>query len=392
MNNAKKRTVKLTDVCDFQGGSQPPKEEWIYDNQDGYIRMLQIREFTQDRTGKEEYVKLTNSTKICTADDILIARYGASLGKILTGMSGAYNVAIMKTIPNENVLSKKYLYFYLSSRLFQHHIMNLSSRAAQAGFNKDDLKTLLIPLPSLDLQSLITDNLNKVTELINLRKQRLAELDNLIKSRFIEMFGDPVTNPMGWEKVPLSECLERIESGNSFNCKPHSRNGSNPAILKLSAVTYGIYNPDENKELPVNIAFDERVEVLPGDLLFSRKNTLEMVGMSAYVYNTPPNLMLPDLIFRLITRENCDKVYLWQLINHPESRLGIQSLASGSAASMPNISKQRLMHHIIPLPPLPLQTRFAEFVQAADKSKFYTQKSIEESQLLFDSLMSRYFE
>ena len=130
--------VNLCDVCDFQGGSQPPKEQWIDEEKDGYIRMLQIRDFTQADRVKPEYVKISPNIKTCCEDDILIARYGASVGKILTGLSGAYNVAIMKTIPDENMLNKRYLYYYLLSDVFQNAILNVGSRAAQAGFNKTD--------------------------------------------------------------------------------------------------------------------------------------------------------------------------------------------------------------------------------------------------------------
>ena len=104
--------MRLTDICDFQGGSQPPKDEWLFEKQEGYIRMLQIRDFTQSEKVVPEYVKISKSTKICQADDILIARYGASIGKILTGLSGAYNVAIMRAIPDTHMLQKKYLYYY----------------------------------------------------------------------------------------------------------------------------------------------------------------------------------------------------------------------------------------------------------------------------------------
>ena len=79
--------VKLIDICDFQGGSQPPKDEWKGNYINGYIRMLQIRDFTQKNKVIPEYVKISNSLKFCEADDILIARYGASVGKILTGLS-----------------------------------------------------------------------------------------------------------------------------------------------------------------------------------------------------------------------------------------------------------------------------------------------------------------
>lgn len=137
--------MKLCDICDFQGGSQPPKNEWSFDLKAGYIRMLQIRDFTQSERVTPEYIKITKTTKICEADDILIARYGASLGKILTGLAGAYNVAIMRTIPDTNVLEKRYLYYYLKSPVFQRFLLNVGSRAAQSGFNKNDLQDLLIP-------------------------------------------------------------------------------------------------------------------------------------------------------------------------------------------------------------------------------------------------------
>jgi type I restriction enzyme S subunit len=92
--------------------------------------------------------------------------------------------------------------------------------------------------------------------------------------------------------------------------------------------------------------------------------------MSAYVYETPGNLMLPDLIFRLNTDDSCNRIYLWQLINHDLFRKTVSALANGTASSMPNISKQKLSKLIIPLPPINFQEQFADFVQQADKSKF----------------------
>ena len=147
-------------------------------------------------------------------------------------------------------------------------------------------------------------------------------------------------------------------------------------MLKLSAVTYGEYNPGENKQLPSADYFIPEAEVKVGDLLFSRKNTLEYVGMSALVKETPPKLMLPDLIFRLIPRENIRPQYLHQLINHPQYRSTISNLASGSAGSMPNISKQKLLNLGIPLPPIEQQLRLEPLVEQLDKSKFNLQIAI----------------
>ena len=143
----------LTDVCDFQGGSQPPKKDWVQTPREGYIRMLQIRDFTQAEKDNIEYVRISNALKTCNEDDVLLGRYGASVGKILTGLAGAYNVAIMKSIPNTSVLNKTYLLWYFMSNEFQQFIMTASkSRAAQAGFNKEDLSRMEITLPPLDKQ------------------------------------------------------------------------------------------------------------------------------------------------------------------------------------------------------------------------------------------------
>ena len=136
--------IPLVQVCEFQGGSQPPKDQWIDYEQEGYIRMLQIRDFTQPDKDNVEFVRISKTIKTCNEDDILIGRYGASVGKILTGLAGAYNVAIIKTIPDTSKLSKRFLYHYLNSPYFQNFILSVGSRAAQAGFNKDDLRKVRV--------------------------------------------------------------------------------------------------------------------------------------------------------------------------------------------------------------------------------------------------------
>ena len=205
---------RLTEICDFQGGSQPPKDQWSNKFEEGYIRMLQIRDFTQGKN-EEEFVKISNSLKTCEVDDILIARYGASVGKILTGLKGAYNVAIVKSIPDLSKLLKRYLFYYFNSGYFQNRIKNVGSRAAQAGFNKNDLEDFKIFVPSLEEQQKIIDILDKAQELIDKRKEQIEALDELVKSKFIEMFGDPINNPMKWEVKKMKDISISIMSGNT---------------------------------------------------------------------------------------------------------------------------------------------------------------------------------
>ena len=205
--------------------------------------------------------------------------------------------------------------------------------------------------------------------------------DSLIKSRFIEMFSQYFNS----NEVTLTDLCTSIESGKSFNCWD-SRNGIEPAILKLGAVLGGVYNPDENKVVDSNL-FRKELEVRTGDVLFSRKNTYELVGTAAYVWDTPPNLMLPDLIFRINLKDDVNPIYFVNLINHPQFRIRVTSLAHGAASSMPNISKKELLNLSIPVPPINEQSQFADFVRQVDKSKLDFQKLVSE----FDELIKSRF-
>lgn len=207
---------KLIDVCDFQGGSQPPKSEWINHDSPGYIRMLQIRDFTQSRKVSPEYVKLTNRTKCCFSDDILIGRYGASLGKILTGIAGAYNVAIMRTIPNETLLSKGYLKYYLMSSIFQSFLFNIGGRAAQAGFNKEDLKCLNIPITTLDEQRRIVSYLDSSFKLIDEIKNKALKSLTEAKALFQSALAEAMEPKEGWEEKTLGEIATEMYRGSGI--------------------------------------------------------------------------------------------------------------------------------------------------------------------------------
>ncbi|MEZ4805374.1 MAG: restriction endonuclease subunit S [Bacteroidia bacterium] len=207
------KEYRLTDVCDFQGGTQPPKEEWITEPRDGYVRMLQIRDFTQDKAEHVGYVKDTKKLNKCEEDDILIGRYGASVGKILTGLAGAYNVAIIKTIPNEELLSRRYLYYVLTGTDFQNFILNIGARAAQAGFNKNDLSLFKLHIPtSLDDQERIANVLEKAQNLISKRELSIDLLDEFLKMKFLEMFGDPMQNEKSWKQRPINK-ITKVGTG-----------------------------------------------------------------------------------------------------------------------------------------------------------------------------------
>ena len=196
---------KLMDVCDFQGGSQPPKSQWIEHECPGYIRMLQIRDFTQSRMVKPEYIKITDKIRVCNSDDIMIGRYGASVGKILTGLSGAYNVALMRSIPNEEIISKDFLKYYLKSYVFQDFLKNsIGNRAAQAGFSKEDLSPLLIPVPPLSEQQRIVSYLDSAFAKIDAVAKNAEASLNEAKALFQSALTKMMEPKEGWEEKTLS--------------------------------------------------------------------------------------------------------------------------------------------------------------------------------------------
>lgn len=146
----------LTDVASFIGGSQPPKSEFSNINQEGYVRLIQIRDYKSDRY--IIYVDEKSTKKFCIKDDVMIGRYGPPVFQILRGLEGAYNVALMKAVPKEGVLTKDYLYWFLQSPSIQRYVIGISQRAAgQSGVNKTALEKYLIRIPILQKQNEAVD-------------------------------------------------------------------------------------------------------------------------------------------------------------------------------------------------------------------------------------------
>ncbi len=374
--------VKLTDVCDFQGGSQPPKNEWINHHKNGYIRMLQIRDFTQTRTVQPEYIKITDTVKTCQSDDILIARYGASLGKILTGLEGAYNVAIMKTIPDESKIIKPYLRYFLLSESFQVFILNVGSRAAQAGFNKDELTSVEIPLPPLETQKQIAATLDKVTALIDMHKRQLELLEELVKSRFVELFGGC------GEHKRLEEYVSLITKGASPRWQGVDYCEKGTLFVTSENVREGYLDLSKRKYLDNKIN-----EIQPRSILKRNDILINIVGASigrAAVYDCDEVANINQAVALVrVDYSQINQIYLMTFLNSPQAIEVYGKIKKGGARD--NISLQNIADLQIPVAPMELQTQFAVFVTQTDKSKSAIQQSLAKLETLKKSLMQEYF-
>jgi len=387
--------IRIGDVCDILNGYAFKSENYARSG----IRIIRIsnvqKGYIEDTTPAFYPIETADLDRFMLEQgDLLVSLTGnvgrvAILGKELLPAALNQRVACLRL--KSDKISKNYLFHILNSNFFEQQCIMASNGVAQKNLSTEWLKNYEVPCYERDQQEKIVMVLSTIQSVISGRKHELQKLDDLVKARFVELFGNPISNPMKWDIYQLEECLERIDNGKSFICSDKPRTGDNPAILKLSAATYGDYRPNENKALLDESLFVESSEVHAGDLLFTRKNTPELVGAAAYVQNTPPKLMMPDLIFRLVPNEKVNAVFLWQLINCKEFRPVIQAISGGSAKSMSNISKERLGKIKVICPPRELQDSLIPFVKRVDKSKAVIQKALDETQLLFDSLMQEYF-
>ena len=326
---------------------------------------------------------------------------------ILARMQGTVKVKIIDS-DDENIIvstgfmvlrcnkdvNNRYVFHYLKSSLFQSKKDKLCSGATQKAINNNKFAEIQIPLPNLATQQKIANILDKADELRQYNKQLIEKYDALTQSLFLDMFGDPVRNEKGWNLTKFSNVLTKIESGWSPVCENYSRKDENEwAVLKLGAVSYGTYNLKENKKYEFDIPNSKiDCEVKQGDLLFTRKNTYHMVGKTAFVYETESRLLLPDTVFRLVYNiEKVNPLFLYYLLNHNKFSSEIQSLASGTSGSMPNISKAKLLAKDLICPSVELQNQFAERVAIIEVQKQQAQEALAKSEELFQGLLQQAF-
>ncbi|PWE00493.1 restriction endonuclease subunit S [Marinilabilia rubra] len=369
------KLVSLTDIC-------RPKQ-W---------KTISMKDFTEKgysvygANGKIGWYSEFNHKE----ETLLITCRGASCGSVNISEPYSYingNAMALDSLSKDVYI--KYLYYYLKNTSLKDCI----SGSAQPQITKLGLDRVQIPLPPLPEQKRIATILDKADALRQKSKQQLAAYEELLQATFLDMFGDPVTNPKGWEEVNLGGVIDGIESGWSPKCESSPRKGNNTwAILTLSAVSERNYLDNKNKKLPDSLSPKENIEVKPNDLLFSRKNTRELVGACAYVFKTPPKLLLPDTIFRIKYQPLLlNGIFTSFLFNDRNFRRKIQKLATGSAGSMPNISKEKLKNLSIPLPPLNLQNHFAQIVQNIEAQKTLLKQSMQENEDLFNALVQKAF-
>jgi type I restriction enzyme S subunit len=297
---------------------------------------------------------------------------------------GADGVKILKPKPE---IDSKYLYHYLRK-------IQLTDGGYDRHFKY--LKRIQIPIPFKDCkpdlaeQKRIAAILDKADGIRRKRREALQLADDFLRSYFLDMFGDPVTNPKGWKVEPLSNFVERLDGGKNI---AEADEETSFRVLKVSAVTGGEYRPEKSKPVPESFQIPPSYLVNEGDLLISRANTRELIGATAFVWETPSNIMLPDKIWKFIWK---DEARLHPLFAHAVTKAGsfrneMSKRASGTSGSMKNIAKPKLLSLPIPVPPIDLQNHFAQCVKQHRKLRVKNLDLTDQANDFFASVQQRAF-
>jgi type I restriction enzyme S subunit len=371
-------------------------------NPAGDVRLVQMADIgvgqyldRSDRYLTSETARRLNCTFL-KPGDLLVSRMPDPLGRccIFPGDSKrcvtVVDVCIIR--PDPTVLEPRWLMHCLNSPGLQGQMNRFATGTTRARISRKNLGRVSIGLPRIAEQRRIAAILDQADALRAKRSQAMKMLDNLAQATFLDLFGDPVSNDRGWKRIPLANVVSGIASGQSPVCEARPARNGEWAVLKLGAVSYGRFNASENKAFLGDVASIKRVEVQPGDFLFSRKNTKELVGATVVVDDVPPRRLLPDLIFRIdLIDGQIEAQYLHGLLTNPRKRPQVVSLASGSASSMSNISQARLLGLKIEVPPIGLQHEYSARVHQIDRLRARYERDLLELDNLFASLQFRAF-
>ncbi|MBI3809761.1 MAG: restriction endonuclease subunit S [Nitrospirae bacterium] len=384
-------TKPLGKVCELVNGRPFKPNEW----EEAGLPIIRIQNLN-DPTKPFNYTTLVlpEKFKVKRRDTLLSwsGTPGTSFGCFRwDGPEGWLNQHIFNVHLSDEVLPPFFIY-QVNSKL-EELIAKAHGGVGLQHITKGALSSVNVTVPPLAEQERIVKLLDEADELRKLRAQADRRASTLIPSLFHEMFGDPATNDRKWKREVFSNLLDGIDGGWSPTCHDRPIEAGEWGVLKLGAVTTCKYIDTENKALPESFAPRPELEVKVGDLLFTRKNTYELVAACAVVFETRPKLMLSDLIFRFRLKPGVelDPVYLWGLLTVPGKRRQVQVLAGGSAGSMPNISKGRLLTLPIEVPPFPLQKEFAARVtdiRAMESEQAASRRRLEN---LFQSMLHRAF-
>lgn len=355
--------VKLGELVTVKGGGTPSKKIDEYWN--GGIPWASVKDikgsWLSETIDSITELGVNNSaTNVIPAGTIITATRMA-LGKFtINSVDMAINQDLKALFINDgSKVERNYLFRFLES--ISEFINGEGKGATVKGITLDFLNSIEIPLPPLAEQKRIAAILDKADSLRQKRQQAINLADEFLRSVFLEMFGDPVTNPKGWEVGLLKEGVESITSGWSAKGESYPCEEGGIGVLKISAVTSGTFKASENKSVNRSSIPVHKTLISPkkGDLIFSRANTRELVAATCIVQKDRDDVFLPDKLW--LVKPDSERMlpeFLNFMIWHPKFKNLLTSQATGTSGSMLNISKAKFEASKAIFPDLEAQQKF----------------------------------
>ena len=386
---------KLGEVCKTTSGGTPSRKNKNYYS--GTIPWVKSGEldrgiiFDTEEKITEEAIK-NSSAKIFPKGTLLIALYGATIGKLaFLGVDATTNQAVCGIYENENIISK-YLYYFL---LFNKpKLVQQGVGGAQPNISQTILKDLDLPIPPLETQHAIV---SKIEELFSELDKGIAELKTAQQQ--LKTYRQSVLNSIVNDKNlnSIESVIEKLDQGWSPKClNEKSKNFNEWAVIKTSAVQFGRFNPDENKILPKNVPPKEQHEILAGDILITRAGPRVRVGVCCLVKKTRRRLINCDKVYRIKVRKEIILPEFFELIlNTPFYQDEIEVMKSGISDSGLNLTQSKFLKIKIPLPPIEEQHSIVQEIESrlsvADKMEQSIQESLQKAEALRQSILKKAF-
>ena len=381
---------KLKDVCDFYSGTGFPTQ---YQGEiEGDYPFYKVGDIANNATTGKIYLELCNNyiskdiaktIKGCilAKDTVVFAKIGEALKlnrRAITSCECLIDNNAMGIAPKINQLRIQYFFFFMKNLKMQ----SLAESTTVPSVRKTKLENYEIEVPSMEAQEEIEKKLALILDIIEKRKQELVGLDSLIKARFVELFGDINTNDKNWDCEPLGE-LCTIVRGSSPRPIEQFLGGDVPWI-KIGDATDGdnIYL-NSTKEYIIQEGVKKSRLVKAGSLIFA--NCGVSLGFARII--TFDGCIHDGWLAMEDIDERLDKVFLLQALNQMTEHFR----AIAPDGTQPNLNTAIMKAFMQVIPPIELQRDFIKFVEQIDKSKVAVQKALDETQLLFDSLMQKYF-
>ena len=303
-------------------------------------------------------------------------------------VSPLYNVFYV-----DSEINHQYLFYFLKSNFALQNIKAVATGSVRDNLKFEMLKEFQIKLLPLEEQNEIVEKLDLITKIIEEYKAELYKYDELIKARFIEMFGDPYTNPLKWEKLKIKDAVT-VEPQNGLY-KPQSdyvTDRSGIPILRIDGFYDGIVTDFASlKRLKCSETEKQKYLLLEDDIVINRVNSIEYLGKCAHIKGLLEDTVYESNMMRMhfdpetynsayICKLLCSQFIYDQIVNHAKK-----------AVNQASINQKDVLDFNIYQPPIDLQNQFADFIQQVDKSREAVKKSLEKTQQLYDSLMQEYF-